>query len=86
MMQGNPGARHNGQRYPDPSPKPAPTPWDAPTAAFLADVRRYAFMRSGPPSHQFFEQMKSQARSACPHLPGHMWARLMGEVAKICGV
>ena len=85
-MQGNPGARHNGQRYPAPTPKPSPGPWDAPTAEFLSQVRRFAFMRTGGPSLAFYEQMKQQARSACPHLRSHEWARLMDEVAKICGV
>jgi len=66
----------NGPRRPD--------QWDAPTAEFLSQVRRFALMRSDGPSHAFYEQMKAQARSACPHLPGHEWDRLMDEVEKIC--
>ena len=67
-------------------PRPATGPWDAPTAAFLADVRMYASMRADGPSHRFYEQMKAQARSTLPHLSSSQWARLMDEVARICGV
>jgi hypothetical protein len=86
-MQRNSSARYNGARFPAPRPPaPQPGPWDAPTAAFLADCRMYASMRADGPTIRFYEQMKAQARSTLPHLPAHQWTRLMDEVARICGV
>lgn len=82
-MHGN--QRAHGRPYPAPAPKPSPG-WDAPTAAFLSDVRRFSFMRTGGSDAVFYEQMKAQARSTFPHLPGHQWNRLIAEVARICGV
>ncbi len=43
-------------------------------------------MRTGGSDAVFYEQMKAQARSSFPHLPGHQWNRLIAEVARICGV
>lgn len=82
-MRSNASAR---QSYRLPAKKPNPGPWDAPTAAFLSDVRRFSFMRTGGSDAVFYEQMKAQARSTFPHLPGHQWDRLIDEVARICGV
>ena len=75
----------NRARVRHPAPKPSPG-WDAPQSEFLSQVRRFAFMRTSGPSHAFYEQMKAQARSSFPYLPGHQWNRLVDEVARICGV
>lgn len=82
-MRSNASARQNYRPTP---PRPHAGPWDAPTAAFLSDVRRFSFMRTGGSDAVFYEQMKAQARSTFPHLPGHQWDRLIDEVARICGV
>lgn len=63
-----------------------PDLWDAPQSEFLSQVRRFSFMRTGGSDAVFYEQMKAQARSSFPRLPGHQWNRLIDEVARICGV